>query len=121
MVVLLFLLLCLTMNHSTATAGEIGPVVTPAKGGMPRRNILVIYSQTVKYPWPRKVRDAFERSLENIPEAERPEVFEEYLDESRLREDAVGDFLADYLARKYRSVIFKAVLAETRDACGVLA
>jgi signal transduction histidine kinase len=119
-VVLLCLLLCLTMNYSTATAGEIGPVVTPAKGGMPRRKILVIYSQTVKYPWTRKVRDAFEKSLENLPEAERPEVFEEYLDEQRLREDAVGDFVADYFTRKYHTVTFNAVLAETRDACDLL-
>jgi signal transduction histidine kinase len=86
----------------------------------PRRKILVIYSQTVKYPWTRKVRDSFEKSLENLPAAERPEVFEEYLDESRLGGDAVGDFVADYFTKKYRSVTFNAVLAETRDACDLL-
>ena len=125
-VMLLCLLHCVVTIAGAAAADEALPkatttsVVAHARNGKPRRKILVIYSQTVKYPWTRKVRDAFEKSLENLPEAERPEVFEEYLDEQRLREDAVGDFVADYFTRKYRTVPFNAVLAETRDACDLL-
>ena len=96
------------------------PASRQTKSVTHKRTILVIYSQTVKYPWSRMVRDAFAKGVENLPAAERPEVYEEYLDESRLGTTATGAFVAGYFSRKYRSVTFSAVLAETRDACDFL-
>lgn len=116
-------LLCLLIS-ALAQARDVNgngaePLVRRTKGSASRK-ILVIYSQTVRYPWPRMVRDAFAKGVDALPATERPEVYEEYLDESRLGADATGAFVAEYFARKYRSVTFSAVLAETRGACDLL-
>ncbi len=119
-ILIVFLVLCVLIfvtDTCAVTANEAEPAFRQTKG---KRTILVIYSQTVKYPWPRMVRDAFARGVENLPAAQRPEVYEEYLDESRLGSAATGAFVSEYFAHKYRSITFSAVLAETRDACDLL-
>ncbi len=89
----------------------------PANGS---RRVLVLYSYARQLPWENKVMAGFDEALNAMPLAERPFLFEESLDASRVGEPCEPDAWRRYLAVKYRDVALDAVITESQQAAALL-
>ena len=89
----------------------------PANGS---RRVLVLYSYARQLPWESMVISGLDEALNAIPLTERPFLFEESLDASRLGESCEPDAWRRYLAVKYRDAGLDAVITESQQAAALL-
>lgn len=96
------------------------PAATPTPSSGAKRNVLVIYTLHDRAPWQAGIRAGLHARIEQIPQATRPVVYEEWLDASRLPgPQAEAAFLA-LLAGRYAGVKLDAVAAESEAAINLL-
>jgi diguanylate cyclase (GGDEF)-like protein/PAS domain S-box-containing protein len=85
------------------------------------QKVLILYSWNDQMPWQAGVRAGMLERLQQIPSANRPEIFEERLDAARINTLAAHAGLAHYLQEKYAQIPLDAIIAESRHANDFLA
>lgn len=82
--------------------------------------VLVIYSYGTALPWEKKVMEGLKIAVESLPSRERPTIFEETLDTSRLGDAAGKQAWGAYLAEKYRTAGIRVIMTESQQAAELL-
>jgi len=80
----------------------------------------VLYSYARQLPWENRVIAGIDEALNVIPLTERPFLFEESLDASRVGEPRDPDAWRRYLAVKYRGAGLDAVITESQQAAALM-
>ena len=105
----------------------IGPSLQPPlfsqapadkRGG--ERNILVIYSYAHSFPWRAMVGTGFDERIAEIAPGERPTIYEETNDGSRLGGTASAKAWEAFLSEKYKKVGITAIVTESTEAAQVI-
>ena len=94
-------------------ASNIGATVNSAGTPAPRRNVLIIYSWHDLMPWQAGIRAGLQENLQQAPEANRPNLYEERVDAGRIGSAASNAALYNYLREKYALIPLDVVIAES--------
>jgi diguanylate cyclase (GGDEF)-like protein/PAS domain S-box-containing protein len=91
----------------------------PAAAAQPRA-VLVVYSYARGNPWTDTLSKGIYEALAAVPSAQRPILFEEWLDSARLPDSALNKAEAEALSLKYRPVKLDAVITDSQQAAVLL-
>ncbi len=80
--------------------------------------VLIIYSWHDQMPWQAGIRAGMQETLDQLPESERPEIYEERMDDGRI--SVSDEVLSLYLQKKYANVNLDLVIAEAQSAASFL-
>ena len=78
--------------------------------------VLVIYSYGASLPWEGKVIAGLKEAIDSLPPQDKPTIFEETLDSSRLGNTAGKEAWLKYLNEKYGAVGIDTVMTESQQA-----
>lgn len=84
------------------------------------RKVLIVYSWHDQMPWQAGVRSGIAEHLQTAAVADRPELYEERIDASRIKDAAADVGLYNYLQAKYQRVALDVVVAESQSAANFL-
>lgn len=82
--------------------------------------MLVLYSYNELIPWQARIHAALQERLEKTKTEDRPDIFEEHLDSTRIDLSITAPAMTAYLKAKYSSFTFDAVIAECYGTLRVL-
>ncbi len=82
--------------------------------------VLIIYSYGDSLPWERGVIEGIRDAVADLPNGDKPTIFEETLDTSRLGKAAGKEAWGLYLSEKYASAGIDVVMTESQQAAELL-
>ena len=88
------------------------PCIDSLAASPSRPKVLIIYSWHDELPWQAGVRAGLHQRLQQAPEAERAEIYEESIDAGRLKDLGFLGHFDSYLRSKYAAVSFDTVISE---------
>ncbi len=108
---------CLLLSFLVFSLAGLPGSTPTARGGA--RRVLVLYSYSRHLPWVSRVMEGLDGVLAGYSLADRPHLFEEFMDASRIGDVRDSAIWAAYLAEKYRNIPLDAVMTDGYPA-GVL-
>ncbi len=94
--------------------------LTPVVGAKTHREVLIIYSWHDLLPWQAGLRRGLQDALDQMPEEQRPDVYEERIDAGRVQNAVSDDALYRYLKEKYDRIALDSVITEGQRAADFL-
>jgi len=99
-----------------SAAPPVWPEIPARQKQGSERRVLVVYSYGRSLPWHKRVAAGIDEIIDALPPEQRPSLFEETVDSSRLGDPKEIEVWAAYLAAKYRSVTIDAIITESVQA-----